>query len=246
MVKASSGLYRSSLLHSVGCVHGMTTRRHGDMREKGNRTVLLKPYGAGDDQLVRCEQVHGNSVGGVTDGDKGTKVPGVDGLVADGSVFTGVLGVLTADCVPVFLFDPSSFLIGIAHSGWKGTVGHITLSLLSQMEHRGADKKNIHVAIGHHIGPCCYSVSGDRASLFTKEFPDEKRVITQKNGRLFCDLGRCVYDDIKKFGIQNRHIDYSPVCTSCHDRQFYSFRKTTPETFGEMLSFIGCLGKGRV
>ena len=128
--------------------------------------------------------MHGVRIGVVHDKDRGrgsldraSAFQDTDGLVTD------VPGVLLtsfyADCVPLYFWDPVTGAVGLAHAGWKGTVGAIAEQMVVRMSAEyGSLPRNIHAAIGPSIGECCYEVDDrvmDRVrELGIEGFPGDK------------------------------------------------------------------------
>jgi YfiH family protein len=125
------------------------------------------------------------------------------------------------------------------HAGWKGTKGEIAKHAVQAMVKRGAKVENILASIGPHIGMCCYSVDSDRVQYFSHMYPGDVNVLVEKNGTWHLDIGHVNYLQFIEAGILGDHIDESDLCTSCMIDEFFSYRKDTKETFGEMLGIIG-------
>ncbi len=224
-----------------GMIAGYSTNDWGDMRKPQDRERFLQEFGVGPDSLVWQEQVHGVRVHAVVDANRGQTVRGVDALVA-GKPSSGlplVLSVHTADCVPVLLFDPVNQVIGAAHSGWRGTLGHITSASIASMAALGANIADIRVIIGPHIGSCCYAVAKDRIDAFAAEFPDSPDVCVMRDSRWYLDLGSAIRHDCLKAGIRGEHIEGAEALCTGHTDRFYSFRRTGPPLIGELIGIIG-------
>lgn len=235
MQKNHSGFYTSTLLSGVpGLVHGFSTRISGDMRNKENRQDLLGQLGIHNFQLLLPEQIHGVKVGIVSNFDE---MKGTDGFVLRGSPV--ILGVLTADCVPLLAVDPVAHIAGAAHAGWKGTIGGIATHLIESMQKAGAETERIFVAIGPHIGMCCYDVPDERAQEFLIGFNENPKVVSKINNAWHVDIGYANFLQLRDAGIASGHIDAPPVCTKCQHDEFFSYRGDSKETFGEMLGVIG-------
>lgn len=207
----------SRLLNKIpGLVHGYSTRESGDMRQEKNRELLVK-------NLILPDQVHGNIVQMAS-----KKTSGADGLVSNQkSVFVGVL---VADCVPLLLVDPIKKIVAAVHAGWKGTLGNIASGAVKMM---GSNPQDIIVSIGPHIGQCCYTVPKVRAESFSAE------CVYFDGTDWHLDLGVANRLQLMEAGIPAENIDAPVVCTSCQSDIFYSYRKDSKESFGEMLAFIG-------
>lgn len=237
------GLYQSSIFSSIeGLVHGFSTRAAGDMRSKENRKHVLQELSELDPLLVLPEQIHGVTVMIVSkcDGARGADAlvyHSLKGVALKGSPV--VLGVLTADCVPLLAVDPVAQIIGVAHAGWKGTVGGIATRLVASMRKEGAKTDRILVSVGPHIGMCCYDVPDERAQRFLIEFNENPKVVSEINNAWHVDIGYANFLQLKHAGIALEHIDAPPTCTKCQRDEFFSYRRDTKETFGEMLGVIG-------
>lgn len=234
-----NGIWQSELLLSAGVVHGYSDRHLGDMRGENHREQFLSGLHLSPANLVSSEQVHGTNVGQVTTHDRGKEMKKTDGLVHKKTNSPMSLAVRVADCVPILAIDPYAFVIGVAHAGWKGTLGDIAGNLIDSMKQLGADTKRMLVSIGPHIGMCCYNVAPDRAGQFARLFASDPRIVSGVGGRPHLDLGYANMQQLQNVGIRKNHIDAAITCTSCQVDTFYSYRKDTTETFGEMLGVIG-------
>lgn len=238
MQRTPAGIYQSELFEDPGLIHGFSTKRFGDMQDKKDRKKFLTALGIDESSLVREEQVHGDSIHIVQLGDRGKIIKGVDGLIfRESNDIT--LSVHTADCVPLLFFDPMIRIIGSAHAGWRGTTLHIGKKIVGEMGKLGADIGNIRVAIGPGICGECYEIDKKRLEIFQKEFPDSN-IVTEKNNRLYADIGKANYLDLVSIGVNPEHIDYDPaLCTFCKNDEFYSFRKNGKKLEGEIMGVIG-------
>lgn len=148
------------------------------------------------------------------------------------------VGIFTADCVPVLLYDRIRNICAAVHSGWKGTYSRITLKTLQLMEHRFDSRpEDISVYIGPHIRGCCYEVSRDLIELFKADLMYESYPIAK--GRLL-NLEMCIRAQCISGGINDTNIHSTGLCTYCSDwdkLKFHSYRKQK-EKSGRMFSLI--------
>lgn len=146
---------------------------------------------------------------------------GVDGLVSD---VPGIaLGVFTADCTPVLLYDPKREAVGAVHSGWRGTTQHITKKAIDlMMEKYGCDPKDIKVLIGPSIKECCFEIKSDAEKILREAYP-KLDFIKIRDGRMFADTTSCIESDLYALGITD--IDICPTCTCCRNDLLFSHRK---------------------
>ena len=233
----------SSLDRFPNVICRVSTRMSGDLWMKKHpfksALPILLPIRADTKDLILMEQTHSSVVNVVNRQSGGTQVPQVDGMVTSESRL--FLGVNTADCVPLFFFDPIRNLIGVAHAGWRGTIGEIATKMVNTLCELGSKPKDILVAIGPHIGPCCYNVSEDRAKLFSQKYSIDSRVVLYSALDWFIDLGQANRVQLLQEGVLPEHIDAPIVCTCCQNDIYFSYRKDTAKTFGEMLGIIGLL-----
>lgn len=125
----------------------------------------------------------------------------------------------TADCVPIFLFEPSVKIVMLVHGGWRGILNDIVGRAISHIVRHGGRAENIFVGLGPYIRDCCYSVDEERFVQFKSVFPNfnfEKRN--------FLDLGRLCAFQMSRLGIPQGNIEMSEVCTACNYNNFYSYR----------------------
>lgn len=205
------------------------------MRDAARRIAYVDSLGVSSLPIVVPQQVHGTTVRTIVDG-------AVDVISdADGLVYAGktplVMGVRVADCVPIVAFDKASHVIGVAHAGWRGTIGGIAPRLIDEMVQQGASIDEIHILIGPSIGACCYIVETDRARRFAQEIGAS--VVIENNGVSALDLKKANVQLLEAAGVNPQYFEVSDACTSCDTQSWYSFRKDTKETFGEMMGFIG-------
>ena len=156
-----------------------------------------------------------------------------DGIITD---VKGVsIGILTADCVPVLLFDRKKRVVAAIHAGWKGTASKISAKAVEiMMERFGSRPQDITAAIGPAIGPCCYEVGEEVVSAFGHQ----KGVAVQHGKNWHIDLPKANQLQLQDAGVTE--IDLSDICTSCRIDLFFSHRKEMGKT-GRQLSFISLI-----
>ena len=150
------------------------------------------------------------------------------------------LGVFTADCLPIILFDPVQGVAGIVHAGWRGTAKAICQKTLKEMaETYDSISENILAAMGPCIGPCCYEVDGPVKEVYAEAgLPWELLSYPRGRKRWSLDLPRANAHLLKVAGMREENIHRLDLCTSCHRDSFYSYR-AEGKTSGRQLNFIG-------
>lgn len=214
-----------------------------------NRKVLTDQLGIPFSSWTCGEQVHGVGIREVTADECGkggesveSAFPKTDGLL------TQERGVLLAsfyaDCVPLLFYSPDANILGVAHAGWRGTVGRIGPKMVCEFVRRGAARENIRAAIAPSIGGCCYEVDGKVATPIEGILPNAGPEVLKLTGegKWKLDLREANRRLLLKEGLKEDKILVTGWCTSCHPDLFHSYRRDQGRT-GRMVSFIG-MGKG--
>lgn len=212
----------------------------GDADEKvaENRRRFCSSLNIDPDSLVIAQQVHGHRIALIDDSQVGRGAHGQDDAIPNTDAMitqsrSAILGVLTADCVPVLISDPVSKAIGIAHAGWRGTLQRIaSRTIIKMCDTFGTRPADCHVALGPSIGPCCYTVGTDVADQFQGEFDSANCVIGNK-----LDLQRAIRSQLTEIGVEDRYISSAELCTACNLALLYSYRAEGGRT-GRMMSVI--------
>ncbi|GFP75304.1 peptidoglycan editing factor PgeF [Clostridium fungisolvens] len=164
----------------------------------------------------------------------------LDGQVEGDSLITSsvdtIIGVFTADCVPVLIWDSNKKVIAAVHSGWKGTFDSIVKKTIEVMiKDFNCESSSIKVFIGPHIRQCCYEVSEELIDKFKKNNLYKEEDIN--NGR-FLNLEKCIEVQLKYLGINEDNIIKSGSCTLCEKNiKLHSYRKDG-EHSGRMFTYI--------
>jgi YfiH family protein len=171
-----------------------------------------------------------------------------------------LLGVQTADCVPILLVDPKKRAVAAVHAGWRGTLARITEKSIGEfVANFNSKPSDLLAAIGPSIGPCCYEVGAELVIQFTSQFAaaanyfDEPRSGEEPNPlqwmnmmppghqpppkNVHLDLPKANRSQLLAAGLQEKNIFSSNLCTACHPSLFFSYRKQGPRA-GRLLSAI--------
>ena len=192
------------------------------------------------EDMVLSDQTHTTNVRVITEEDrsKGILKPqdysDVDGMITN---VPGIVLVTSyADCVPLYFVDPVRKAIGLSHSGWKGTVGHIGQKTVWKMhEVYGSEPKDIVAAIGPSICQSCYEVSDDVAEAFRANFTADEAadiLLDKGNGKYQLDLWKANWYVLTDAGILPEHLSVTDLCTACHPNLLWSHRKTNGQRGG--------------
>lgn len=200
---------------------------------KENFRRMAEAVGVSPDSLVLTDQVHGDAVLSVTkeqryDENGRTTLHGVDAIITNQQDVTLVC--FTADCVPVFFYDPVKKAIGLAHAGWRGTVQQIGKKTLEQMRiSYGCDPADVCVVIGPSICASCYEVSEEVAEAFREQYEEielAQILLPGREGHYQLDLWQANRVSLIQAGVPETQIEISGVCTCCHADLLHSHRAT--------------------
>ena len=192
------------------------------------------------EDMVLSDQTHTTNIRVITEEDRGKGIlkpqdySDVDGMITN--VPGLVLVTSYADCVPLYFVDPVRKAIGLSHSGWKGTVGHIGQKTVWKMhEVYGSEPKDIVAAIGPSICQSCYEVSDDVAEAFRANFTADEAadiLLDKGNGKYQLDLWKANWYVLTDAGILPEHLSVTDLCTACHPELLWSHRKTNGQRGG--------------
>lgn len=159
------------------------------------------------------------------------KNPECDALLTDQENL--FLVVQVADCLPVFLFDSRTELLGLAHIGWRGALlGIAERSVKQASASFDSEPEDLNLILGPSMGKCCYKISDSLAVLIDDKYIDEK------GADRYLDLSRLVKDKFLKSGVREENIFVADKCTCCSNELYQSYRRDR-EKAGRMMAFIG-------
>lgn len=201
-----------------------------------NRELLSKALDIPVNRLVLLNQVHGDQVLRVDKGYDNSVLRDFDAVMTNVSGIP--IGIMTADCLPVLIYDPVNKAIGASHAGWKGTVKSIAAKTILEMKRAyGTNPEDIIAALGPYIGLCCYSVKENVADEFMAEFGKHLSYFHDTGKDIRLDIGMANVSQLLSIGVLKENIGFQPVCTSCNNKLFFSYRKDGGRT-GRQISFI--------
>jgi YfiH family protein len=194
--------------------------------------------------LVAVRQVHSNCsavLRAPSTGFAPDAIPEVDGLITDQQGI--LLGIQTADCIPVLVADRALRVVAVFHAGWRGTVERIVeLGVATMQAEFGSSPANLVAAIGPGIGSCCYTVGEEVWSRFASRFSYAAELFSPGNaegsGGLRLDLTEANRRQLLDAGLSEGAIATVGGCTSCQPERFYSHRASGGHA-GRMMAVIG-------
>ena len=201
---------------------------HSKTEATSNREAFAEQHGFSLNRVVGVQQAHTDNIQIVTASDAGkgasnweSAFPATDGLITQEKDL--ILLILGADCSLISFFDPVQSVIGVAHSGWQGTVKEIAVKTIHLMQQEFSCKpENIQVALSPSAGVCCYEVGLDILDHFRNRKDGIYRVSTE--GKTYLNVKQTIVNQCLEGGVLPGKIQVSPVCTICDD-SYFSFRR---------------------
>ena len=191
-------------------------------------------------EFARLKQIHSDAV-------VETKDTGLDLQVLADAHWSYkkdlALCVITADCVPLFIFDSKQGLIAGIHAGWRGVANQITMKTVNALLEKGSQLEDLKVFVGPHIQAANFEVALDVRDLILASLgplsPDEKKFFyqaTSKENKFFVDLHKAVRHQLLTLGLKESSLHFLEMDTFSNSA-FHSHRRDK-EKAGRQVSFI--------
>jgi YfiH family protein len=211
-------------------------------------------------KLITLRQIHSDIIHQV-DAEPDEPLTG-DGLI---TATPGLLlGIQTADCLPIILVDVKRRAVGVFHAGWRGTVKRIVEKGVGEMQRWfGTRAEDIKAAIGPGVGGCCYEVGEEVRTRFESQFSYAAKLFREVKDsdpvrekypllflsarapghgelppKIFLDLAEANRRQLLSLGVPAKSIETSPMCTNCRTDQLFSYRAEKGKT-GRMMAVAG-------
>ncbi|MGD9488280.1 MAG: peptidoglycan editing factor PgeF [Calditrichaceae bacterium] len=247
-ISSDQGIERFNIFKQYpSLVHGFSTRKGGESKApfdqlnlglntpdnratvQKNRLLFFNALGVSENSLAFPEQVHSSNI-------QIARKPGV--LKKTDALITNIenlfLTVQTADCFPVFVFDPVNRAVGLVHSGWRGTAQNITGKTIDLMKAEyNSRPEDLLIAIGPGVQQDCYQVDDDTAGNFSSEF-----LIPDGPGHHKLDVQKTIISQITRKGVLSKNLEINTSCTHCALDRYFSYRRDK-EKSGRMMGVIG-------
>ena len=211
----SKGIYKS-----LNCSPGSNDKKENIKKNLG---LVSKKMGIKKEDLILMYQTHSNKVFVIDKESQKNKKIIADALVTK---LKGLaIGVLTADCVPIILYDEINQIIGCIHAGWKGVISGVIENTLNKFKEINNNNNKISAAIGPCIGNESYEVSLEFYDNFLKDSEINKKFFSKKNNEKFLfNLRGYVNNKLSSCGVIN--IDNIDVDTFKDEDTFFSYRRS--------------------
>lgn len=192
---------------------------------RANRAKLADAMGVQPDRLVMPSQVHKTRIVTVTSSTSKDELMETDALITSEKGIC--IAVMSADCVPILLYDTENHVCGAVHSGWKGTVARILEKALNKMKEQfGTTGKNVIAGIGPSVSQPSYEVGEEVVLAVRKSFSNAADLmIPLPANKAKLNLWDANKIQLLEFGVPESQIEISDLCTVLNNNYFFSARK---------------------
>ena len=223
----SKGFYRG-----LNCGKGSKDKKRNIAK---NLNYVSKIMGIQKKNLILMHQTHSNKVIEIKKNNYEKKIFS-DAVITKNNGFA--LGVVTADCVPILVYDKKNKIIGCIHAGWKGAFLGIIKNTIKKIKQLGSKNKII-ACIGPCIGKKSYEVDFKFYKKFLLKSKKNKRYFSKKNRKKkFFDLRKFVNDKLVELGVTVDHINRD---TFKEKKNFFSYRRSSKlkqNDYGRCISIV--------
>ena len=195
-----------NLSHSVGDDKDMVNE---------NRSLFFSSLNLQPENVALQRQVHGDTIRVVSSGGEFGES---DAMITDRKNIG--LGISSADCAAIFIYDFKQKIIVAVHSGWRGTNKKILLKTLIKLkEDFNSSPENLASYIGPSVSQRNYEVGSEVAACF------ENKYLVPREEKFLLDVARVNYDMLQDFGLSESNIEMSSLCSFENENLLHSFRR---------------------
>jgi uncharacterized protein, YfiH family len=211
------GGYSEGIYKSLNCGSGSKDKKKNINK---NLQKVCKKISCKKNKLVLLNQIHSNKVFSINR--IPTKKPIGDALITSKSKFA--LGILTADCAPIFIFDPKIKIIAAIHAGWKGAYKKIVYKTVNELKKKGSDVNDLIAVIGPCISINKYEVKKDFLKKFINQDKKNRRFFYFYKKKIYFNLKEHIKNQLKDIGLKN--IEIINKDTYIRKNNFFSHRRS--------------------
>ena len=216
------GGYSNGIYKSLNCGTGSKDKKKNINK---NLKKICKKIKCTKNNLVLLNQIHSKKVILIKKIPK--KKPIGDALITSKSKCA--LGILTADCAPVFIFDPKKNIVSALHAGWKGAYKKIIYKTIYSLKKMGSNIEDLIVVIGPCISKHNYEVKKDFLKKFINQNKKNKRFFTFYKKKIFFSLNEYIRGQLKTIGVKN--IEIINKDTYLNKNNFFSSRRSLKNNY---------------
>ena len=203
----------------------------------GNRLIAIKNLNLNKKKLILIKQTHSSKVIRITKNNLNKKIV-ADGVIT--SLNDVVLGILTADCAPIIIYDDKNKFICNLHSGWKGSYNNISEKAIRLFDKYNIKRKNLIAIVGPCIGAKNYEVDKNFQQNFIKKNIKYAKFFRNKNRiKFYFNLRALINYQLSELGLKKIHNINRD--TYSNNNLFFSHRRATHEgqkTTGRLINLI--------
>ena len=200
----------------------------GSGKTKDHSKIFLESLGIANRRPVVVDQVHSDKVFILENADRThNEIVQVQADALLTNLVGKAIGVFTADCLPILIYDPRLKVIGAIHAGRKGSEQNILFKVVREMVSvYGSCPEELMVGFGPAIGGCCYEVGEDCLQPFQTQFKDAKDWFRPgSSGKYYLDLLAINKMDAERAGLMQGNMFSLDHCTCCSSPQMFSYRR---------------------
>jgi len=226
----SNGIYKS-----LNCGSGSNDKKN---IIKKNLKIVKDKISTKSKDIFLMNQIHSNKLVFINKNfNFNRKKVKADAVITDQKKIP--IAILTADCVPILLYDKKKNMVAAIHAGWKGAFKEIIKKVISFMINKGCKRKNIIAAIGPSIQEKSYNVKEDFLKRFIKKDKNNKIFFKKNKNQIYFNLPNFVKSQLKSNKITN--IDVIKIDTFDKKNNFFSARRSLRlkhDDYGRNISII--------
>ena len=207
---------------------------------EGNRSLLARAFGVGQEALVTPRQTHGVDILVINEPNEDySHFLSVEGDAVITNQPGVMIGVCVADCVPILLCDSEKRVIAAVHAGWKGTAGKLVSKAVAGMRSEfGCDPAGLQAAIGPCIQKCCYEVDAPVKQAFVQSgIAWDQFAQLSGEAKWQLDLAAANRELLLLAGLSPDAVQTSDQCVCCRSELFFSYRRDQDDA-GRQMGFI--------
>jgi hypothetical protein len=227
--------FSKELYASLNCGLGSGDKKENVLK---NLSFVSQKIGCKNELLITLNQTHSNKVIYFNNIDSVKNKLSGDAAVT--KLKNVAISILTADCVPVLLYDPQKKIIGCIHSGWKGALNGVIKNTIEKFKELDSNTENLFAAVGPCIGKNSYEVKVDFYNKFIDEDKKYKSFFEKiSNDKYFFDLRGFVNKKISDLNVKN--IENVELDTFSAKESFFSYRRSclnNEKDYGRCISVI--------
>ena len=220
----SKGGFSKGIYESLNCGIGSKDLKKNVVR---NLEKVAKQINTTKQNIILLNQVHSNKVINVRDIFKIRRIG--DGLITNRKKLA--LGILTADCAPILIFDPKKKIIAALHAGWKGAFKDIIRKTINKLNQKGSKSKDLIAVVGPCISIKNYEVKKDFLNKFLQKSKKNIKFFKLYNKKIFFSLNS--YIESQLINMKVKKIEIIHKDTFPKKNNFFSSRRSNKNKFND-------------